>query len=341
VMTTVALVSLEERIRDDAADALAYLSREGVALKVISGDAPVTVAAVARRCGLEIVGEPVDASMLPKDPEALADFMEAHDIFGRVRPEDKRDMVVAMQSRGHVVAMTGDGAPAARAVADLVLLDGKFSTFPDVLAEGRRVMANVERVAALFVTKSVYAALLAVGAGLLVANYPLLPRHFTLIDAITIGIPGFFLALSPAAPRYRSGMMRRVLRFAVACGLAMTAMGAAAFAWALRVPGASLSGGVAEARTVTVWTLVFTGLWVLFELSRPVTRGRVVLIVAMLASALLVMFVPFARTFFALPPAPTGSTLVVAGATAVAAVLIEIVLRLAGWRPGERERAKA
>jgi len=352
-MTPVALVSLEERVRPDAAGALAYFRDQGVALKVISGDAPATVAAVARRAGLEIIGDPADAADLPKHREALADFMESHTVFGRVRPEDKRDMVTAMQSRGHVVAMTGDGvndvlalksadlgiamgggAPAARAVAGLVLLDGKFSALPDVLAEGRRVMANVERVANLFVTKSVYAALLAIGAGVLSVSYPLLPRHFTLIDAITIGIPGFFLALAPAAPRYHPGLMRRILRFTLICGTAMTAASAVAYAWALNAQESVVVGGVAEARTVTVWTLVFTGLLVLAELSRPLTRGRAALIAAMAAGALLVMYVPLARGFFELPEAPQGATLVIVAATVGAAVAVEIALRLTGWRPG-------
>ncbi|HEY5505951.1 MAG TPA: HAD-IC family P-type ATPase [Coriobacteriia bacterium] len=354
-MTPVALVSLEEKVRPDVGGALAYFRDQGVALKVISGDSPVTVAAVVRRAGLEIVGEPADAADLPKSPAALADFMESHTVFGRVKPEDKRDMVAALQSRGHVVAMTGDGvndvlalktadlgiamgtgAPAARAVAGLVLLDGRFSVLPDVLAEGRRVMANIERVANLFVAKSVYAALLAIGAGLLAANYPLMPRHFTLIDALTIGIPGFFLALSPTAPRYRPGLMGRILRFAGVCGVAMTAAAAVAFEWALRVPGVTAAGGLAEARTVAVWTLMFTGLWVLFEVSRPLTRGRVALLASMAAGALVVVYVPIARSFFALPVAPAGTTFVVLGATAAAAAVMDVGLRMTGWRTASR-----
>jgi cation-transporting ATPase E len=246
-----ALVRLEELVRADAAETLAYFRDQGIALKVISGDSPDTVAAAARRAGLEDAGEPVDGSRLPAGSDELAGFMEAHSVFGRIRPEQKRDMIAALQARGHVVAMTGDGvndvlalktadlgiamgsgAAASRAVAELVLLDGRFSRLPDVLAEGRRVMANVERVANLFVTKSVYAALLAIGAGIFAGNYPLLPRHFTLIDALTIGIPGFFLALAPAAPRYRPGFLRRVMRFTLAAGIVVTAATAITHGWA-------------------------------------------------------------------------------------------------------------
>jgi cation-transporting ATPase E len=351
-----ALVILEERVREDAAATLAYFRDQGVALKVISGDSPATVAAVAARAGLEIVGPPVDAASLPTDRAQLAEFMEAHTVFGRVKPEDKRDMVAALQSRGHVVAMTGDGvndvlalksadlgiamgtgAPAARAVADLVLMDGKFSSLPGVVAEGRRVMANVERVANLFVTKSVYAALLAIGTVIFAVNYPLMPRHFTLIDALTIGIPGFFLALAPAAPRYRPGFLKRVLRFTLVCGGVMTAAGATAYFWGLNHSEALLGGHIAEARTATVWTLLFVGLWVLVELSRPLTRGRSLLVAAMAAAAGVLAFVPFAREFFALPAALPGATLAIVFIVEASVVAIEVGLLAAGWRPVRQE----
>ncbi len=356
-LTAAALVSLEERIRGDAAETLAFFGREGVSLKVISGDAAATVAAVARRAGLAIQGDPVDADCLPTDPDELSRTAEAHTVFGRVTPEQKRDLVAALQRRGHVVAMTGDGvndtlalkaadlgiamgagAPAARAVADLVLLDSRFASIPAVVAEGRRVMSNVERVANLFVTKTVYAALLAVGVGLFAAGYPLLPRHFTLIDAFTIGIPGFFLALAPAATRYRPGLLKRVMRFTVVCGGVMALAGAGVYAWALAAGGGAASVG--PARTAAVVVLLLVGLWVLFELSRPLTRGRAALIAAMIAGVALVFVLPAVRSFFALPLAPGGATLVVAAVAAASFASIDVVLRLVGWRP-VHEEAKA
>ena len=349
-----ALVRIEERVRGDAAETLTYFRSQGVALKVISGDSPATVASVARRAGLEIAGEPVDAVSLPTDRDALAVFMEAHTVFGRVRPEQKRDMVAAMQSRGHVVAMTGDGvndvlalktadmgiamgsgAPASRAVAELVLLDGKFSRLPDVLAEGRRVMANVERVANLFVTKTVYAALLAIGAGVFAASYPLLPRHFTLIDALTIGIPGFFLALAPAAPRYRPGFLPRVMRFTLVSGAVVTAATAAVYVWALGAGG----GGVEAARTVAVLTITPLGVWVLATLSRPLTKARIALVGAMLAGFGLTVAIPFTRDFFALPTAPAGTSMVVGLAVFAGCAAVEMGLRAVGWRPRSADDA--
>ena len=185
-------------------------------LKVISGDNPRTVGAVARRVGLPDAGEPVDARELPEDIDELAEVLEHHSVFGRVTPQQKRAMVKALQSRGHVVAMTGDGvndalalkdadigvamgsgAAATRAVAQLVLLDSEFSTLPGVVAEGRRVIANIERVSNLFLTKTTYAALLAIVTVIVGWPYPFLPRQSTIVNGLTIGIPAFFLALAP------------------------------------------------------------------------------------------------------------------------------------------------
>jgi cation-transporting P-type ATPase E len=201
-----ALVLLEEQVRPDAAETLAYFARQGVAQKVISGDSPRTVGAVAARVGMPHADQTIDARELPEDLDELGRVLEEKSVFGRVAPHQKQDMVKALQARGHTVAMTGDGvndalalkladigvamgsgAPATRAVAQLVLLDSKFSTMPGVVAEGRRVTANIERVANLFITKTVWATLLAVAVGVVLWPYPFLPRHLTVIDTLTIG----------------------------------------------------------------------------------------------------------------------------------------------------------
>ena len=226
-----------EKVRPDAAETLAYFAAQGVELRVISGDNPRTVAAVAARVGLDDPSGGYDARELPEDQDEMAEVLEQHRVFGRVTPQQKRAMVGALQSRGHVVAMTGDGvndalalkdadigvamgsgAAATRAVAQLVLLDGKFSTLPGVVAEGRRVMANIERSANLFVTKTVYAVLLAITVSVISWPYPYLPRHLTIISTFTIGIPGFFLALAPNSRRYIPGFIVRVLRFCIPAG---------------------------------------------------------------------------------------------------------------------------
>jgi cation-transporting ATPase E len=189
-----AFVLLGERLRSDAAETIAYFAAQGVALKVISGDSPLTVSAVAARAGLPYADRPADARDLPDDPGALGRLLEELSVFDRVTPQQKQAMVTALQARGHTVAMTGDGvndvlalkladigiamgsgAPATKAVAELVLLDSRFATLPSVVAERRRVTANIERVANLFITKTVWATLLAVAVGVTLLPYPFLP----------------------------------------------------------------------------------------------------------------------------------------------------------------------
>ncbi|MCU1459651.1 MAG: ATPase, P-type (transporting), superfamily, subfamily [Actinomycetia bacterium] len=351
-LVPVALVLFEEQIRPDAKDTLAYFRAQGVSLKVISGDNPRTVGAVARRVGLDAAGEPVDARELPDDEAELGAILEDHSVFGRVTPQQKRLMVKALQARGHVVAMTGDGvndalalkdadigvamgsgAAATRAVAQLVLLDGKFAKLPGVVAEGRRVIANIERVANLFVTKTVWAMLLAV---LIVCSrvfasgwaYPLLPRHLTLIDTVTIGVPSFFLALAPNTRRYIPGFLRRVLEFAVPAGLVA---GTAAFlAYALARWDLITGHRSAHLRTITnletktaaTIVLMIVGLWILVLLARPFTRWRAILVGCAAGFGALALVVPAIADYFALrlPPAAVLVQTVAIGVAAAAVI---------------------
>ena len=343
-LTSIALVLLEEKVRPDAADTLRYFEEQGVALKVISGDNPRTVGAVARRVGLAGGDDPMDARELPDDPDALADILEQRSVFGRVTPQQKRAMVGALQSRGHVVAMTGDGvndalalkdadigvamgsgAAATRAVAQLVLLDGKFATLPGVVAEGRRVIANIERSAILFVTKTVYAVLLAIAVVIIGWRYPFLPRHLTIISTFTIGVPGFVLALAPNAQRYVPGFLARVMRFCVPAGLIT---GSAALA-TYGVARFEESVPIREARTTATLVLVAAGLWVLVLLARPFNWWKGVLVGAMVASVALILVIGPLRDFYALR-LPGIRVLGWASLIATAAILLLEV----GWRSG-------
>jgi len=323
----VALVALEDLLRDEAAETLAFFDRQGVTLKVISGDNPATVAAVAARLGLPDASAALDARHLPDDPEALADVAEATTVFGRVQPQQKRALVAALQSRGHVVAMTGDGvndvlalkyadigvtlgtgSSAARSVSEVVLLDDSFASLPAVVAEGRRVIANVERVANLFVTKTVYATLLAVAVGVARLPFPFLPRQLTVISSLTIGIPAFFLALAPNRERARPGFLHRVGSFALPVGAVAAVATFVAYALA-RAEGISLSG----ARTSATCVLFAIGLWVLFLLSRPLTTPRIWLLAAMATAFAVIVSVPGIRSFYAmsLPPVYSWTQLVI------------------------------
>ncbi len=314
-LSATALVLFEEKVRPDAAETLRYFADQGVALKVISGDSPRTVAAVARRVGLPDAGEGFDARDLPDDVDSLAEVLETHSVFGRVTPHQKRAIVAALQSKGHVVAMTGDGvndalalkdadigiamgngAPATRAVAQLVLLDGRFATMPGVVAEGRRVIANIERVANLFVTKTVYAMLLAIAVGVARWPYPFLPRHLTIVSSLSIGIPAFFLALAPNPRRYVPGFIGRVLRFALPVGLVAAVATFGAYATA-RV-GAGV--GLDESRTTATLVLLVVGLWILVMLARPITGWRASLVTWMVGAFAVILVVPDLRDFYAL-----------------------------------------
>ena len=325
---------LEERLRSDAPATIAYFTAQGVALKVISGDSPHTVGAVAARAGVPRAGDPIDARDLPEDPGALGALLEERSVFGRVTPHQKESMVKALQARGHTVAMTGDGvndvlalkladigvamgtgAPATKAVAELVLLDDRFATLPGVVAEGRRVTANIERVANLFITKTVWATLLAVAAGAALMPYPFLPRQLTIIDTLAIGVPAFFLALAPNRRRYVPGFVGRVLRFAGPAGLIIAAATFSAYALA-RARGLPL----AEQRTAATLVTLILSLCVLALLAIPLTWRRIALLVAALAAFVLLFPVPAVRDFYALalPHGTIGSTLLIAALGAAA-----------------------
>jgi len=336
----VALATFDEKVRPDAAETLRYFAEQDVQLRVISGDNPRTVGAVAARVGLPNADQVFDARELPEDVDALADVLESHAVFGRVTPHQKREIVKALQHRGHVVAMTGDGvndalalkdadigiamgsgAAATRSVAQLVLLDGEFSTMPGVVAEGRRVIANIERVANLFVTKTVYSSILAVVFGLTTVFletgwlYPLLGRHVSLIGDLTIGIPAFFLSLAPNARRYIPGFIRRVLWFAVPAGAIAATASFVAYGFAT---AADVSQ--AETNTSAILVLLATSLWVLVLVARPFTAMRALLVGAIVAVVCVVLAVEPLRDFFELE-VPSGSLAVQVAATAIAGIL--------------------
>lgn len=347
----VALVLLEEKIRADAAPTLDYFARQGVRIKVISGDNPVTVAAVARRAGVDVTGEPVDGRSLPEDPAELARVMEENSVFGRVTAHQKRAMVKGLQAQGHVVAMTGDGvndtlavkeadigiavgkgaAAPTKAVAELVLLDGRFATMPDAVAEGRRVIANIERVAYLFVTKTCYATLLTVVIALLGWPFPFLPRHLTLVGAVTIGIPAFFLALAPSQERYRPGFVRRVLHFTIPAGALLAAGTMVTYALS-RADGADLE----QSRTVATLVLTIMGLGVLVILARPLTVWRSLLIAAMIAGLVVVIVTPVIHEFLAFQFPPLVDLLESLAVAAVCLALLVIGMKVTGWKPRGR-----
>ena len=365
------LVHLGDTIRSDATEIFAYFRDQGVDLKVISGDHPATVAAVAHRAGITGAsagnGEgrrspgglgpaAFDARRLPSGLDELADALESSTVFGRVDPHQKRAMVHALQSRGRTVAMTGDGvndvlalkdadmgiamgtgSSAARAVAQLVLLDNRFATLPRVLAEGRRVINNIERVANLFITKAAYAVLLTLLIGMAGSPFPFLPRHLTLIGTFSVGVPGFFLALAPNQRLVEPGFLSRVLRFSLPAGAAAAAVTFALYEVVRRLDGISLD----EARTSATMTLLGIGLVILLLISRPLRPWKVGLAASMVASYGVAMAWSLPREFFQLATPTLSGWLWVLAAVAVggagAWLAVEARNRIAASR-SRRER---
>ncbi len=331
-----ALIVLSEQLRDKADEILRWFGQEDVDIKIISGDNPATVSAIARRLGCD-VDEGVDARSLPdyeKDPEGFIETVESHTVFGRVTPEQKKQFVEALQSRGHTVAMTGDGvndalalkkadlgiamgsgAQATKAAAKVVLMDGSYETLPMIVAEGRRVIANMERVAALFLTKTVYASVIALICAVVSWNYPFLPRQLTLIGAFTIGIPAFFLSLPPNSQRYRRGFLRRTLLRAIPAGVII----------ACGVVSAVLIGDSNPQMSSTRVTMVVViiALALLTTMTRPLVGWRGGLLAAMIASVTMSVLIKPAREFFMLASLPTHEWLVV--------ILISILGALGVW----------
>jgi cation-transporting ATPase E len=335
-VTPVGLVVIDQKLRSDARDTVEYFLDQGVRIKVISGDNAETVGAIAAQAGVPGADDPVDARSAPTDTDELAEVMATRSVFGRVNPAQKQQMVDALHLGGSTVAMTGDGvndvlalknadlgiamgsgSGATRAVAQLVLLDSRWSVLPSVVAEGRRVLGNIERVSDVFLTKSVYSTVISVMTGVFAVAFPFLPRHLSLVSALTIGIPGFFLALMPNKERFRPGFFKRVLVFAVPAGFIAAASAWTSYAIALWIGEPVLNAQ--QAATITLF-IVATG--VLAIAARPLNLVRWGIIAGMVLAFTAVLFIPPLSEFFALSLAPERYSLVAIGVGIVGALAV-------------------
>lgn len=300
----IAIVTLTEEIRSDAASTLAYFAEQNVRVIVISGDNAKTVESISHSVGVD--GIAIDARTLGDSDEEVASALRSSSIFGRVTPEQKRQMVAALQADGHVVAMTGDGvndslalkraeigiamnnaAPATKAVAQLVLLDGKFSHLPHVLSEGRRVIGNVERVANLFMAKNAMSLVAILGAVLAGITFPIVPRQMTLLSTVAIGIPAFVLALGSNTTRYKPGFLRRIMLFAWPAGAIAGAVSVTTHLWT--------GDDTGTAATVSALISFFA---ILAFQSRPFRGWRLLLHMGMMAAAASTLVIASFRDFF-------------------------------------------
>jgi P-type E1-E2 ATPase len=344
------VVVLAERLRPDARTTVEYFRSQGIAVKVLSGDAPETVGAIARDAGIPLTTEPADGSAVTDDPVALEAAVDAP-VVGRISPEGKRAVVQALRDRGRYVAMLGDGVndvPAlkaarlaiaqgtgtemAKSVADIVLVKGDFAAVPGMVAEGRQILRNLQRVAKLYVSKSVFASFLILTLGTTATAYPLLPRHFSLAASITIGVPSFLLALAPSSgPWGTAGMLERLARFAVPAGAAAGIGVVASYQFARN----ALDLPLLDARTVATSALVLVGLYLIMALEGVEgRRGKLVGLMCLVLAAVYALFLalPFTRDFFELAQPSVEIVLTAAVGASVAVVGLELM----GLRREER-----
>jgi cation-transporting P-type ATPase E len=354
-----ALVVLEETLRPDAAETIAFIREEGVDLKLISGDARATVTAVAYAVGVPADAGVIEGSELPEDPEALVAAALGNTIFCRIAPEQKKALIEALRASGRYTAMIGDGvndvpalkqarlavamgsgAQVTKGVADVVLLKNQFARLPQAVAEGRRIARNIHRLGRLYLTKSVYAATLILLVAVPGFAFPFLPRHLTLAVFLTIGIPSFVLALAPSdGPLYRGRLLRALAAFAVPAGLATAFGSILCFFLVDTVFGGSLDAG----RTAATTTLIVLGLCFVLLLERGPGREHIAIQSYMLAmvaglGALFALTLAAApvRDFFEM-------TLLSAGQWFVALLCAAVGLTIASvlWRLPQIERLEA
>lgn len=307
-----ALIILEDVIRKDAPETLEYFKQQGVQLKIISGDNPLTVSAVAKKAGVDGAEKYIDASEISSDDKEIEKVLEKNTVFGRVTPHQKRDFVKALQRKGHIVAMTGDGindvlalkesdcgismangSDATKAVAQLVLLESNFNALPQVVSEGRRMINNLEMVSELFLTKAIYSVILSVIFSLLLLPYPFTPIQLSLVASISIGIPSFFLALGPNKERVKGDYLNRVLKAAISNGIVISVFITIIFISTYRI-----SMSVESARSLSVIVLGGISLFILAKLAKPFNYLKLILICVTMGVFLATFFIPVSKSIF-------------------------------------------
>jgi magnesium-transporting ATPase (P-type) len=353
------IVVLAERLRDSADRTVEFFSSEQVALKVLSGDSPATVGAIARDAGIPAESDALDGEALPEADDALLDAVRAAPAIGRISPEDKARVVRLLTEAGEYVGMLGDGindVPAlkqarlaiaqgsgtqmARSVSDLVLVSGEFSEVPQMVHEGRQILRNIQRVARLFIAKATFTGFLLITVALTTGVFPLLPRQFTLTSSVTIGVPAFFLALAPSSGPWRTdGFLRAVARFSLPAGLAAGIGILVAYLLARHAAGATLD----QARTVATATVVTAGLSIVIALEDEPGRRRyaVIGLCALMAVAFVLVYaVPAGRNFFDLASPTGGMAATWAAGSAVVVILLIAARRVAGALDARSARAE-
>lgn len=337
-----ALVLIEDIIRKDAPETLKFFKDEGVNVKVISGDNPVTVSAVATRAGVHGAENYIDARELPEDMEGLKKEVEKYSVFGRVTPHQKKALVIALQENDHTVAMTGDGvndvlalkeadcgiamangSDATKAVSQLVLMKSNFSALPKVVAEGRQQINNLERVAQLFLTKTTYSIILAVVFSILLLPFPIQPIQLSLIGSCAIGIPALFLAMLPNNERVKKGFLGRILTASIPNGVLIAIFVSATF-----VISNNYGTSLETSRTLAVLMLAGVSMVILFKVALPLTPFKIGLVILMMLIVSLGFITPIGRLIFTLTKLSGMQWLLSAGSIALSVPILATVVSL-------------
>ncbi|WP_252228122.1 cation-translocating P-type ATPase [Clostridium sp. ZBS3] len=309
-----ALILIEDIIREQAPDVLDYFNKQDVEVKIISGDNPLTVSTVAKKAGVNGWENAIDARNLPENEEKFNEMIKNNTVFGRVTPHQKKRIVKSLQTLGHTVAMTGDGvndvlalkesdcgiamangSDATKAVAQLVLLKSDFSALPKVVEEGRKQINNLERVAELFLSKTVYSIILALVFSLLFLPFPVLPIQMSLVGSCAIGIPAFFLALLPNEGGVKKGFLHRILTVSIPNGIFLALFTTLTFIISLYV-GASIE----YSRTLALLMFAGVSMIILLKVSRPLTTFKFCLVVLMFGIVVIAFITPIGRVIFTL-----------------------------------------
>jgi cation-transporting ATPase E len=311
---SVALLLIEDIIREAAPGVLEYFDNQGVDVKIISGDSPITVSEVARRAGLKNWDCYIDARELPEDNEELKEVISKTTVFGRVTPHQKKKIVVALQEMDHTVAMTGDGvndvlalkasdcgiamangSDATKAVAQLVLMKSDFTALPKVIEEGRKQINNLERVSELFLSKTIFCIILSFACSILFIEFPILPIQLSLIGSCAIGIPSFFLALLPSAGGVKKGFLTRIITVSIPNGILL-----ALFTLMTVLLSIKMNLSVEYCRTLAVLMFGGISMVILFRVARPLTKFKTILCLCMFGIIVLGFLTPIGRYIFSL-----------------------------------------
>jgi len=343
-----AFILLSERLRKDAKKTLEYFGTQDVTIKVISGDNPHTVAAIAQQVGTPGLDTAqgkteIDAQQYQDTPQKLATLANEHVIFGRVTPREKQIMIRGLQKHEHTVAMIGDGvndilalkeadlgiamgngANAAKAVSQLILLDNRFETLPYVVAEGRRVIANVERVATLFITKTIYSIVLTLIVSAMMTPFPFLPRHLTIVGSLSVGIPAFVLSFAPNNRRVQPNFTQRILPVTIPAGIIAALVTLVVYFYS----EAHETVPLIQARTAATITLTCMGFSVLRIISQPLNLVRIFLLTSMIACLGATLVIPILANFYALESPPQNVWLVMAAALIIGNIALKFAYHL-------------